>query len=255
MPVLRVGAGSEDRATVDLQFEVINATFPAPTTTVPNPEAAHISIGRDFYALSGNLPPGTSFMCGLNLKLLNVTETVAQARLLAETFQGSRANLTKHVKLVNVEIGNEPDFYGPTDFVNGPYGPEWNYLNYTTTWVKFARAVSNEIDFGCPTSGKPTLIPGAFADYTAPGWTPDGPLEAGLLDDLDIRSKVYQFAEHTYSGGFDPSHIVQPGELMNKVSVRANMSSRARGREAVLLTGLKYVLVCVSEVYLSKNTS
>lgn len=70
-------------------------------------------------------------MWGLNLRSsLNKTETVAQARLLADTFEGSRAHLTRNVKLVNVEIGNEPDFYGPTRYgVRGPYD-SWNVANY-----------------------------------------------------------------------------------------------------------------------------
>lgn len=73
MPFLRVGANSQDRASVDLNAKVMNSTFPEPTKNVPNPEADHIFIGRDFYALSGNLPPGTPFMWGLNLKSLNKT--------------------------------------------------------------------------------------------------------------------------------------------------------------------------------------
>jgi hypothetical protein len=246
MPMLRVGADSEDRASVDLQFEVMNSTYPAPTETVPNPEASQIYIGRDFYALSGNLPSGTSFMWGLNMKSINITDTVAQAHLLAEAFQGSRANLTKNVKLAHVEIGNEPDFFRPTSFgFNGPLGLNWDYLNYTATWVKFAKAISNEINFGHPTTGLPSLSPGAFADFTAPGWTPQGPLEAGLLDDPEIRAKTSQFTEHTYSAGYSPAHMVQAGELMNKLTIRANMSSRSKSRDTIRPTGLKYVLVCI----------
>lgn len=37
MPLLRVGANSEDRATVDLSVRVMNATFPEPTEEVSNP--------------------------------------------------------------------------------------------------------------------------------------------------------------------------------------------------------------------------
>ncbi|KAF7551869.1 hypothetical protein G7Z17_g4714 [Cylindrodendrum hubeiense] len=224
MPFLRVGANSQDRSSVDLNVEVMNSTFPEPTENVPNPEANHVFIGRDFYALSGNLPSGTSFLWGLNLKSLNKTETVAQAHLLAEAFQGDRSHLTKHVKLVNVEIGNEPDFYGPTRTSHsGPYGNEWNPLNYTTTWVEFAKAISKKIEFGrAGSEEKPTLSPGALTGFNAPEWTPEGPLQAGILDDRDIRRKTSQFTEHSYSGGFSPYRIVQPGELMNKLAGETN---------------------------------
>ncbi|KAK1491846.1 hypothetical protein CTAM01_10169 [Colletotrichum tamarilloi] len=233
MPFLRVGANSQDRATLDLSLEVMNKTFPEPTETVPNPEADHIYIGRDFYALSGNLPAGTPFMWGLNLKSLNQTETVAQARLLAQTFQGDRANLTKNVRLVNVELGNEPDFYGLTRTVyNGPYGVEWDTANYTDTWAQYAEAVSREIEFDHTGSDRPTLSPGAFTGANAPEWTPAGPLQLGILNDPTIRNATTQFTEHAYSGGFDPRRVVNPGDLMNKIYVRGNMTTKMAGIQA-----------------------
>ncbi|KAM0286486.1 hypothetical protein ACHAQH_000912 [Verticillium albo-atrum] len=70
-------ANSQDCATVDLDVKVMNATFPEPIALFPNPEADYIFIGRDFYALSGNLPAGIPFMWGINLKALSQTETVA----------------------------------------------------------------------------------------------------------------------------------------------------------------------------------
>ena len=244
MPFLRVGANSQDRATVDLSVQVVNATYPDPTDEVPNPEADHIYIGRDWYALSGNLPAGTPFMWGINLKDLNKTETVAQARLLAEAFQGERSDLTKDVSLVNVEIGNEPDFYGPTRYgVNGPYGPEWDVYNYTATWQEFAQAVTEEIEFGEPGSDLPTLSPGALTGFMAPEWTSDGPLLGGLLDDPDLRAHASQFSEHAYSGGFSPYLTIRPGELMDKVSVRTNFTKVTNGRHAVQAMDLDYILV------------
>ncbi|KAH8602060.1 hypothetical protein B0O99DRAFT_499955 [Bisporella sp. PMI_857] len=244
MPCLRVGANTQDRGFIDLSIPVIKSEFPPPTVNVPNPEATRVSIGRDFYALSGNLPAGTSLMWGLNLRSLNKTETVAQARLLAQTFQGSRAHLTKNVKLVNVEIGNEPDFYGPTRFgdFRGPYGPSWNVANYSTTWAEYAEAVSREIEFSTSDPRKPTLSTGAFTGFMAPEWSPYGMLQAGILDKGLVRSKTSRFAGHAYSGGFDPRRIVNPGELMDKISVRANMTIRAEGIAAVRSMGLKYIL-------------
>jgi hypothetical protein len=247
MPFVRVGANSQDRATVDLGVRVVATTFPPPSPIFPNPEADHIFIGRDFYALSGNLPAGTTFDWGINMRLLNITETVAQARLLAETFHGARANVTSHVKLANVEIGNEPDFWGPTRTpVNGTFGPGWNVVNYTTTWLEFAKAISNVLDLNCSNPSSPGLTPGSFTSREAPEWIPEGTLQAGLLDDPDLSCKISHFSGHSYSGAFDPRIIVRPGELMDKVSVRTNMSTRTIGRIAVRASGIKYILVCLS---------
>lgn len=251
MPCLRVGANTQDRGFIDLSIPVIKSEFPPPTLNVPNPEATRVFIGRDFYALSGNMPAGTSFMWGLNLRSLNKTETIAQARVLAQTFQGSRARLTKNVNLVNVEIGNEPDFYGPTRFgIQGPFGPSWNVANYSTTWVEYAEAVSREIKFSTSDSQKPTLSTGAFTGFMAPEWSAYGMLQAGILDKGSLRSKTSHFAGHAYSGGFDPRRIVNPGELMNKLAVRANMTIRTDGITAVRSSGLKYILVCIRPICL-----
>lgn len=62
MLFIRVGANSQDQATVDLDVPVMKTTFPNPTPDVPNPEADHIFIGRDFYALSGNFPADTQLL-------------------------------------------------------------------------------------------------------------------------------------------------------------------------------------------------
>lgn len=53
-------ANSEDRGVLELNQQVANVTFPEATPLVPYPEAEHIGIGRDFYALSQNLPDGTA---------------------------------------------------------------------------------------------------------------------------------------------------------------------------------------------------
>jgi hypothetical protein len=244
MPFLRIGANSQDRASTNNSVQVIDATFPPPTDSVPNPEADHIFIGRDFYALSGNLPAGTSFMWGLNLKALNITETRSQARLLADAFQGSRSRLTKHVNLVNVEIGNEPDVYGPHRL--GPQGAldqSWTATNYSSTWLRFAKAISREIDFGRG-RGKPKLSIGALTGFEWPEWGPEGVFQGGGLDDKAIRAMTSQYAGHAYSGGFDPRRLVRPGDLMDKLSIRANMTIRTSGLDSVKAMGLDYVLVC-----------
>ncbi|KAL1882170.1 hypothetical protein Daus18300_000655 [Diaporthe australafricana] len=241
MPLLRVGANSQDRATLDLSVPVMNATFPEPTDAVPQPEAESIFIGRDFYALSGNLPAGTSFMWGLNLKSFNKSETAAQAELLAEAFQGARSNLTGNVQLVDVEIGNEPDFYGPNTRVPGPLDSSWTLANYSATWQEYAEVVKGAIRFDEGEAG-PKLSPGAFTGFVAPGWSVDGAIMAGILDKADLRSTTAQFGTHLYSGAFSPKLQFAPGELMNKKFVRGNLTTKASEIKAAKAFGVRYSL-------------
>ncbi|KAL2287965.1 hypothetical protein FJTKL_04724 [Diaporthe vaccinii] len=241
MPFLRVGANSQDRATLDLSVQVMKATFPDPTEAVPQPEADSILIGRDFYALSGNLPAGTSLMWGLNLKSFNKSETAAQAQLLAEAFQGARSNLTKHVKLVDIEIGNEPDFYGPNTRVPGPLDSSWDLTNYSTTWQEYAEVVRGAVRLD-DSETSPKLSPGAFTGYVAPGWSVDGAIMAGILEKPGLRSVTGQFGTHLYSGAFSPGLEFAPGELMNKKFIRGNLTTKASEVKAAKAFGVDYSL-------------
>ncbi|KKY39142.1 putative glycoside hydrolase family 79 protein [Diaporthe ampelina] len=241
MPFLRVGANSQDRATLDLSFKVMNATFPEPTEAVPQPEAESIFTGRDFYALSGNLPEGTSLMWGLNLKSFNKSETAAQARLVAEAFQGAQSNLIKHVKLVDVEVGNEPDFYGPNTRVPGPLDSSWDLTNYSATWQQYAEVVQSAIRFDGGEDG-PSLSPGACTGFVAPVWSIDGAIMAGILDGTELRSIIAQFGTRLYSAAFSPRLQFAPGQLMNKKFIRGNLTTKASEIKTAKAFGVNYSL-------------
>jgi hypothetical protein len=105
-PSFRVGGDTEDHSVYVPQYQVVNDTFPPATNITPWPEATNVSIGKEFYSLSGNLPAGTKFTWGINLKSRNVTIAVTEAEALVEAFQS-----LQHVSLDLIEIGNEPDDY------------------------------------------------------------------------------------------------------------------------------------------------
>lgn len=246
---------SQDRATVDLSVQVMNATFPDPTEDVPQPEAETILIGRDFYTLSGNFPEGTSFMWGLNLKSFNKSETAAQAQLLAEAFRGSRSNLG-HVKIVDVEIGNEPDFHGPNTCVPGVLDSSWDLANYSATWQEYAEIVQGVIRFADGEGGL-KLSRGAFTGFVAPGWSVDGAIMAGILGKTELRSTTAQFGTHLYSGSFSPKLQFASRELMNKKFIRSNLTEKASEIKAAKAYGVnsfaKYVSDTPSETRLNKD--
>lgn len=222
----------------------IRSTFPPPTPDVPNPEADHNFIGPDFYALSGNFPAGTTFHWGINLEDLNLTETVAQAALLQDTFTGSRKDLTSHVRLANIEIGNEPDFYGNAFPLRpGRLGAAWTVANYSSTWSEFAAAVGEKIQLGTGDDDElPRLSPGAFAGIAFPYWSAPSAYQAGLLDNEEVRSHVDQWADHSYFGQFRAGSTWPSGGLMNKATIRSNFSTKAAWVDATRAQGLKYVL-------------
>lgn len=229
-PSFRVGADSEDRGYIDPGVAILNATFPPVSADVPIPEATSDGIGRDFYALSANFPTGTKFTWGLNLKYLNKSETVLQAKLLANTFQGTRRRQLSKVQLELVEIGNEPDFYA--------FGPTWSPANYTQTWKTFATAVADVVRFKA--SGT-TLQTGAFAGDNPFIWYPGAVLNAGLLDSK-VAPVTSTFSEHMYYGAFGYGPPAVTGDLMNKVNVRNNLTTYSPHIAQAHAAGLKFVL-------------
>jgi hypothetical protein len=67
-------------------------------------------------------------------------------------------------------------------------------------------------------------------------------LEAGLLDDQDVRSKTTVFSQHLYSGVFAAGTSVTPGQLMGKRNVRQIVAQRGNDIVAAKKAGLTYVL-------------
>lgn len=236
--MLTILANSEDRARLDLSYEVINLTFPAATADTPAPEASAISIGRDWYLLSNNLPPGTDFHWGVNMKFLNETETLAQITRLSAAFQNSP------VQLRELEIGNEMDL--------GNLGPQFTPANYTNTWKQY---VKDAISTGAITLGDQSGIyasPGAFARSNRFGtnwvWTAMSTFGAGLIDDV-IKGVTRQYTGHLYSASYDAKFAVTSGVLMDKANVRGNLTTKVADAEVSRKYGLDYVLVSNIRLY------
>lgn len=215
----------------------MDAVFPEATADVPAPEATSISIGNDFYALSGNLPKGTLFHWGVNLKVLNATETLAQVSHLEESFT---RNTTKDVVLKYVEFGNEPDVFA--GFASVAAGWEaWNVGNYTATWTAVAKSAAK----GIAKAGA-KLSPGSFVNFGPQfgslSWTPSAAFMDGMLADNQVAKNTGQWTMHQYSGAFADGIAVTPGTLMDKTNIRTNISSKADGIRFTKSQGLAYVL-------------
>ena len=234
-------ADSEDRGILDLSLPVGNITAAAATPSVPYPEASEVFIGQDWYALSQNLPSGTPFTWGINLRSLNKTESVAQAAHLADTFQGSRASELADHPLKLLELGNEPDLYDKTAVPAIVNYTSWSPLNYSMTWNDYLHAISGVMKFG---SESGTYIQtAAFAGgETWRQFSSISALEAGLLDDPTIAGFTTTYADHFYNSVFSGTSAPS-GQLMPKQYVRENATLRLNDLRAVKASGLDFVWV------------
>ncbi|KAJ9118457.1 hypothetical protein QFC24_006103 [Naganishia onofrii] len=240
---LRVGANSQDHGFLAPNVQVVNLTFPEPTQLVPQPEAAHIAIGRDWYRLSGNLPEGTEFTWGVNLRELNVSETVGQVVQLYDAFYGSDKEMLSHVYLKRIEMGNEPDIY---DFPN-PLNPNrtlpgWGPIRYVESWTTAAREVIKAVDMDFKEA--PGFQAGVIADpFGAWTYTIAQSLVDGILDPA-VAKYIKTWSVHQYFGnrGFTPATSPQTGSLMGRSGVRGNTTKHALYSSQAERAGLQYVI-------------
>lgn len=130
-PSIRVGGNTEDHSLYAPQYPVVNDTFPPATNITPWPEATNISVGREFYSLSGNFPAGTKFTWGINLRSNNLSVAVNEAEALMKAFRSLHT-----VTLDLIEIGNEPDLY-PGTIPEGVYIDEYVWDAFKCSFAAF----------------------------------------------------------------------------------------------------------------------
>lgn len=206
---------SENRAYIDESFQVWNKSH-LNEVFGPFLRRSNTTIGKDWYVIAGNLPAGTEFTFGIHL--YDESEVAAQAQMLAEAFQGARAELTKDVTLKAIQIGNEQNFYFPTAAA------------FVSHWKTLAHTVMRSIKMGG--DGNPLFWIGSEANGFDTAFSLMGSLEAGILDDEEIAKNNAILEEHHYSGALGIGPIPggpPPGTLMDKVSIRSNLSTMYRG--------------------------
>jgi hypothetical protein len=175
----------------------------------------------------------------LNLKSLDLNETVRQARLLSASFSND-----KDLVLEAIEIGNEPEYYHKPNSGGGVKNPgdftAWSPRNYTQTWTQYAKAVLGEFDG----DSQPSLRIGEVQSAgLAEGWAPQSLFQAGLLEDEFVRNHLGVYSEHMYQTTYIVGREVHPGELMDKYNTRGNVSRRLSDVEACRRANLTFVLV------------
>ncbi len=224
---------SENTASVNTSFQVWD---PAQLSEVFGPfvKRSTTLIGKDWYALAGNLPAATEFTFGLNL--YNDSQVAAQTRMLAEAFQGSRRSLTKDVTLKYIQIGNEPNFY----FANATV--------FANHWRALAQTVMRNIKMGGDKHPGFWVGSEVIAQEFSPPFLLTGTLEAGILDDKNVSDIAPVLEEHLYSGSSGRGAVPggpPPGTLMDKRSIRGNLSLLYNGVLNVESYNKTYYLVRV----------
>ncbi|EFW99801.1 glycoside hydrolase family 79 protein [Grosmannia clavigera kw1407] len=197
-PPIRIGGTTQDRATYDPTTSAYVVYSVASATDAP----AALTYGPAFLALAGTY--GGSVVLGLNRESGNVSNTIAAAQAAVSAI-GNR--------LLAVELGNEPDYWGRTVADDFASQNSWDIL--------VGRAVGREhfVQAGNWLSSVSTWGAAALI----------------ATENTTARSYVATYAHHDYPGGSLTS-------LMAHANVAANIGGFAADVAAAQAVGRPYVL-------------
>ncbi|TFK40176.1 glycoside hydrolase family 79 protein [Crucibulum laeve] len=235
-PLIRIGANSEDHTDFDPNVRFSEAVFPAPSATVPYPEAVSLVVGDAYYQTAQFLPPNTHVIWGVNLGQNNITAAILAASSIAKAFRSS-AIKDAGIVLDAIEIGNEPDLY----MNNGLRARNYSSSQYTNEWIAFATNVS--VAAGITPTSHTKFWGAAFAgsSHTTSGFSPQAIFSQGILSSAP-GSLTSTISQHRYSGSFCTGSGGLLQDLMTKSTIRGNLSIYDPDIAATHEKGLDYVL-------------
>ncbi|KAJ6544815.1 glycoside hydrolase family 79 protein [Mycena vulgaris] len=233
-PTIRIGADSEDHTQFSAAVPFVQQVFPAPTTTVPYPEATTIVAGPGFYQAAKFLPPGTGVTWGVNFGGKNLTAVFLETQAIINAFS-SPAIKNADITLDFLELGNEADLFKN----NGLRASTYNVVQYTAEWISFATNMSRTANLA---SSDTRIWGAAFADssHTTTGFSPQGIFANNILSS-EPGAFINTISQHHYSGSFCSGSGGLLQDLMTKATIRSNLSSFTPDIEAAQDRNLDYV--------------
>ncbi|KAG6812433.1 hypothetical protein H0H92_002899 [Tricholoma furcatifolium] len=228
LPHIRIGGNTEDKTNFSRNAVFAEDIFPAYTATTPYPEANNITIGNSYYETARFLPPGTHVTWGVNFGQYNLTAAVSEAAAVADAF-ASPEIASQGIVLDYIEIGNEADLYKN----NGLRASNYNITDYVAQWLQFAGNVSEAARINAESHTKFLGLSFAGSANGGTGFSPEAAFSAGILTGPGQFISTGSFC--TGSGGL-------LANLMNKASIRGNLTAFAPDIQATFDQGLDYIL-------------
>ncbi|KAJ7124009.1 glycoside hydrolase family 79 protein [Mycena crocata] len=233
-PSIRIGANTGDLTNFRADAKTVEAVFPPPSDEVPFPEAEQVTVGNDFYTFARHLPAGTHVTWQVNLGQLNMTTAVLEAKAMVDAFD-SAALQTAGVVLEYIEVGNEPDLY----ILHGLRDSSYNSATYLPEWTTFASNVSRAVDMSTRTTK--FLLGSVTNTGLSPGFTAEDLYNGNVLSSSP-GALVAAFSQHHYSGAICTGDGGLLQGLMNKTTIRTNLTILMDDIIATHARGLDYIL-------------
>ncbi|KAF8622544.1 hypothetical protein AX15_006899 [Amanita polypyramis BW_CC] len=236
LPLVRIGANSEDRTVFDPTVQYSTAIFPAHTPDTPYPEATNITVSDAYYQTAQFLPANTHVIWGVNLAQNNISAAFLEAQSIAKAFS-TRAFTQAGLVLDAIEIGNEPDLYA-----HSGVRPGYSLSNYIADWSSFAPRVADAAQITKNSHTKYWIGAFAHSSHSDTDFSPQALLGSGGISNSSLIDLVSTYSQHHYSGSFcrGTNGILQ--DLMLKENIRGNLSGYRPDIAATRAHGLDYVL-------------
>ncbi|KDR78988.1 hypothetical protein GALMADRAFT_63807 [Galerina marginata CBS 339.88] len=235
-PQIRIGANSEDHTNFNGNIQFSEAVFPAPSSTVPYPEATNIVVGDEYYEAAQFLPSNTHVIWGLNLGQNNLTAAFLGAKSLMKAF-ASPSIKSAGITLDAIEIGNEPDLY----MNNGARPSTYTSTQYVKDWITFATNVTAAAKLSSSTTTKFWGAAFAGSSHSTSGFSPQAIFNEGILSSAP-GALISTISEHRYSGSFCAGSGGLLQDLMTKSTIRSNLTQFTPDVSATRVKGLDFVL-------------
>ncbi|EAU39618.1 predicted protein [Aspergillus terreus NIH2624] len=219
-PVIRIGGHTQDVASFCADCpQTLNSTFAS-----GNDEAIDVSFNKDlFTVLNENVPARQEFILGLNFGRNDVSIPLAEVEAAEKYMYPSR--------LRAYELGNEPDFYGPSQRMR-PWTVD-NYVAEQEDWLSQLGKRTRK-GFSIGALAQLPVYQGNFslAEITA----------LGLPEKIDYAVSL---SDHTYPySRCDPAREARVSlpELMNHTSMVEYFSQWAPEIQAANHVGLHFLM-------------
>ncbi|KAF8309020.1 glycoside hydrolase family 79 protein [Clavulina sp. PMI_390] len=236
-PNIRVGANSEDKMQYNDSVPIIVTTTPNWTATTPYPEASYEQASSRYYELSRHMPAGTHMIWGTNLGFNNTDNAVAQALAIVATFSRGGAAHAAGVALDAIEIGNEADLY----ISNGLRPSNWTFDNWVSEWSLFAHSIIDAA--GLKPNATPRLLTGSFSSSshsTTTKFSPQRIIASSILSGT-LGPYIDTVSQHQYSGSFCTGSGGLLASLMDKATIKGNVTVFSSDIAAVQAAGRDYI--------------
>ncbi|KAG5638578.1 hypothetical protein H0H81_011798 [Sphagnurus paluster] len=232
-PNIRIGADSEDHTFFRSDVDFQEAVFPDPTANTPYPEAASLVVGDSYYATTRFLPPGTHVTWGVNFGAQNLTSAYLSTRSIVKTFNSAEVKKAGIV-LDYLEIGNEPDHL----VKDGLRPPTYSSADWVQEWTSFANNIS--LAAGITEKSYTKFITSSLAGLKW-GMSPSKAFDAGLTNSK-VGKLISTISQHQYSGNFCSGGDFLLQALMDKYTIRSNLTILVPEIRKTQAHGLKFIL-------------